>query len=43
MATKAEHVKAIKVKHPSLTRRVNGVTEAVSASEYNATIEQMVS
>ena len=40
MATKAEHVKAIKVKHPSLTRRVNGVTEAVSASEYNATIDR---
>ena len=40
MATKAEHVKAIKAKHPSLTRRVNGVSETLSASEYNATIDQ---
>ena len=40
MATKAEHLKAIKAKHSSLTRNVNGVTETLSASEYNATIDQ---
>ena len=40
MATKAEHLKAIKAKHSSLTRVVNGVTETLSDSEYNATIDQ---
>ena len=40
MATKAEHLKALKAKHSSLTRVVNGVTETLSDSEYNATIDQ---
>ena len=40
MATKAEHLKAIKAKHSSLTRVVNGVRETLSSSEYNATIDQ---
>ena len=40
MATKAQHVKALKAKHSSLTRNVNGVTETLSASEFNATIDQ---
>ncbi len=40
MATKAEHLKAIKAKHSSLTRVVNGVRETLSDSEYNATIDQ---
>jgi len=40
MATKAEHVKALKAKHSSLTRNVNGVTETLSDSEFNATIDQ---
>ena len=40
MATKAQHVKALKAKHSSLTRVVNGVSETLSSSEYNATIDQ---
>ena len=40
MATKAEHLKAIKAKHSSLTRVVNGVRETLSDSEYNATIDR---
>ena len=40
MATKAEHLKALKAKHSSLTRNVNGVTETLSDSEFNATIDQ---
>ena len=40
MATKAEHLKAIKAKHSSLTKNVNGVSETLSASEYNATIDE---
>jgi len=40
MATKAEHIKALKAKHSSLTRNVNGVTETLSDSEYNATIDR---
>ena len=40
MATKAQHVKALKAKHSSLTRNVNGVTETLSASEYEATIDE---
>ena len=39
MATKAEHVKAIKAKRSSLTKNVNGVSETLSASEYEATID----
>ena len=40
MATKAQHLKALKAKHSSLTRNVNGVTETLSDSEFNATIDQ---
>ena len=40
MATKAQHLKALKAKHSSLPRVVNGVTETLSDSEYNATIDQ---
>ena len=40
MATKAEHITALKAKHSSLTRVVNGVSETLSSSEYNATIDQ---
>ena len=40
MATKAEHVTALKAKHSSLTRNVNGVRETLSPSEYEATIDQ---
>ena len=40
MATKAEHLKALKAKHSSLTRNVNGVSETLSDSEFNATIDQ---
>ena len=40
MATKAEHVTALKAKHSSLTRVVNGVSETLSDSEFNATIDQ---
>ena len=40
MATKAEHVKALKASKPSLTKVVNGVSETLSASEYEATIDR---
>jgi hypothetical protein len=40
MATKAEHLKALKAKHSSLTRNVNGVRETLSDSEFNATIDR---
>ncbi len=40
MATKAQHLKALKAKHSSLTRNVNGVTETLSDSEFNATIDE---
>ena len=39
MATKAQPLKALKAKHSSLTRVVNGVTETLSDSEYEATID----
>jgi len=39
MATKAEHITALKAKHSSLTRNVNGVRETLSPSEYEATID----
>ena len=39
MATKAEHVTAIKAQHSSLTRNVNGVNVTLSDSEYKATID----
>jgi len=40
MATKAEHLTAIKAKHSSLTRLVNGVRETLSPSEYEARIDE---
>ena len=40
MATKAEHAKALKAKHSSLTKVVNGVSETLSSSEYNTTIDR---
>ena len=40
MATKAEHLKALKAKHSSLTKNVNGVNVTLSDSEYEATIDQ---
>jgi len=39
MATKAEHITALKAKHSSLTRMVNGVRETLSDSEYETTID----
>jgi len=39
MATKAEHLTAIRAKHSSLTKNVNGVRETLSPSEYEATID----
>ena len=40
MATKAQHLKALKAKHSSLTKNVNGVSETLSDSEFNATIDE---
>ena len=40
MATKAQHVKALKAKHSSLKRSVNGVSETLSNSEYEAKIDE---
>ena len=40
MATKAEHVTAIKASHSSLKKNVNGVKVSLSTSEYEATIDQ---
>ena len=40
MATKAEHLTDIRVSNPSLTRLVHGVTETLSASEYEARIDE---
>ena len=40
MATKAEHVTDLKAKHSSLTKNVNGVSETLSSSEYNTTIDR---
>ena len=40
MATKAEHVTALKAQHSSLTKNVNGVNVTLSDSEYEATIDQ---
>ncbi len=40
MATKAEHITALKAKHSSLTRNVNGVRETLSPSEYEARIDE---
>tara|TARA_R110002020_G_scaffold347402_3_gene561083 strand:- start:372 stop:725 length:354 start_codon:yes stop_codon:yes gene_type:complete len=40
MATKAEHVTALKSQHSSLTKNVNGVNVTLSSSEYDATIDE---
>ena len=40
MATKAEHVTALKAQHPTLRRMVNGVYEELSTSEYEAKIDE---
>ena len=40
MATKAEHITALKAKHSSLTKNVNGVSETLSPSEYEARIDE---
>ena len=40
MATKAEHLKAIRASNPSLTEMINGVSSTMSASDYEATINQ---
>ena len=40
MATKAEHITALKASHPTVTRLVNGVRETLSDSEYEAKIDQ---
>ena len=40
MATKAQHLTAIRASHSSLTRMVNGVKETLSSSEYEATIDE---
>jgi len=39
MATKAEHVTALKAQHSSLTKNVNGVNVTLTDSEYEATID----
>ncbi len=40
MATKAEHLKDIRASNPSLTEMINGVSSTMSASDYEATIDQ---
>jgi len=40
MATKAEHVTALKAQHSSLKKNVNGVSVTLSDSEYEATIDE---
>jgi len=40
MATKAEHVTALKAEHSSLTKNVNGVNVTLTDSEYEATIDE---
>ena len=39
MATKAEHITALKAEHSSLSKLVNGVRSTLSDSEYEATID----
>ena len=39
MATKAEHITALKAEHSSLSKMVNGVSSTLSDSEYEATID----
>ena len=40
MATKAEHITALKAQHSSLTKNVNGVNVTLTDSEYEATIDE---
>jgi len=40
MATKAEHLTAIRASHSSLTKNVNGVSVTLTDSEYEATIDE---
>ena len=40
MATKAEHLKDIRESKPSLTEMIDGVSSTMSASDYEATIDQ---
>jgi len=40
MATKAQHITALKAQHSSLTKNVNGVSVTLTDSEYEATIDQ---
>ena len=40
MATKAEHITTLKAKYSSLKRSVNGVSETLSNSEYEAKIDE---
>ena len=40
MATKAEHLKDIRASNPSLTEMIDGVSSTMSASDYEATINQ---
>ena len=40
MATKAEHITALKAQHSSLKKNVNGVSVTLSDSEYEATIDE---
>ena len=39
MATKAEHITALKAEHSSLSKMVDGVSSTLSDSEYEATID----
>ena len=39
MATKAEHITALKAEHSSLSKMVNGLSSTLSDSEYEATID----
>ena len=39
MATKEEWVAIVKAEHPTIKKMVNGVTSEMSASEYEATID----
>ena len=40
MATKEEWVAIVKAEHPTIKKMVNGVTSEMSASEYEATIDE---
>ena len=40
MATKAEHIVSLKAANPTLRKSVNGVSEQLGSSEYEATIDE---